>query len=394
MDSMRIIAIEVCGLHLGYVGCYGNDWVATPNLDRLATEGIVFDWHFADQPELFALTAWQERSIGTGCYSFPGTPPVAPSITMVRRAVRCEALSSFAGDAWQAIERVAEVARLPGLARQDSGSLATSATDGANDGLLWIEGPSLLPPWHLHDELLEAYFDEDDVEEGLAPWTDPPLEFAKLNEAEVLQLQNTYAAAVTVFDAQLGVVFDRLRRQEMLDDTLICVTARSGLPLGEHGMIGAPGPWLHDELVHVPMLLRLPGAAQAGQRIAALTQPVDLLPTFLEALSQPIPPLHGCSLWPLLRGEVEQVRPYAVVAMRAGGQESWLMRTPDWALHLPIMPPDEVPTSSPQLFVKPEDRWEVNDLFQQQIERAEVMATALRAFAKAIRQPGPLTYPM
>jgi arylsulfatase A-like enzyme len=368
MDSMRIIAIEVYGLHLGYVGCYGNDWVATPNLDRLATEGIVFDWHFADQPELFALTPWQERSIGTGCYSFPGTPPVAPSITMILRAVRCEALSSFATDALQAI--------------------------GANDGFLWIEGPSLLPPWHLDDELLEAYFDEDDVEEGLAPWTDPPLEFAKLNEAEVLQLQNTYAAAVTVFDAQLGVVLDRLREQKMLDDTLICVTSRSGLPLGEHGMIGAPGPWLHDELVHVPMLLRLPGAAQAGQRVAALTQPVDLLPTFLEALSQPIPPLHGSSLWPLLRGEVEQVRPYAVAAMRAGGQESWLMRTADWALHLPIMPPDKVPTSSPQLFVKPEDRWEVNDLFQQQIESAEVMATALRAFAKAIRHPGPLTYPI
>jgi arylsulfatase A-like enzyme len=377
MDSMRIIAIEVCGLHLGYVGCYGNDWVATPNLDRLATEGIVFDWHFADQPELFALTPWQERSIGTGCYSFPGTPPVAPSITMVPRAVRCEALSSFAGDAWQAID-----------------GWGTFETCHHNDGLLWIEGPSLLPPWQLHDELLEAYFDEDDVEEGLVPWTDPPLEFAKLNEAEVLQLQNTYAAAVTVFDAQLGVVFDRLRRQKMLDDTLICVTARSGLPLGEHGMIGAPGPWLHDELVHVPMLLRLPGAAQAGQRIAALTQPVDLLPTFLEALSQPIPPLHGCSLWPLLRGEVEQIRPYAVVAMRAGGQESWLMRTADWALHLPILPPDEVPTRSPQLFVKPEDRWEVNDLFQQQIERAEVMATALRALAKAIRHAGPLTYLM
>jgi hypothetical protein len=364
---MRIIAIEVCGLHLGYVGCYGNDWVATPNLDRLATEGIVFDWHFADQPELFVLTPWQERSVGTGCYAFPGTPPVAPSIAMVPHVVRCEALSSFAGDAWQAI--------------------------GASDGFLWIEGPSLLPPWHLDDELLEAYFDEDDVEEGLAPWTDPPLEFAKLNEAEVLQLQNTYAAAVTVFDAQLGVVFDRLRRQNLLDDALICVTARSGLPLGEHGMVGTPGPWLHDELVHVPMLLRLPGAAQAGQRIAALTQPVDLLPTFLEALAQPIPPLHGCSFWPLMRGEVEQVRPYAVAAMRAGGRESWLLRTADRALHLPILPPDEVATRSPQLFVKPEDRWEVNDLYQQQIESGDIMAKALRAFAKAIRQPGPLTYP-
>src|ERR1019366_5402924 len=225
----------------------------------LAAEGVVFDWHIADQPELRAVTPWHQRSVGTGRYALPGRPPVESKATMRPRVVRCERLKTFASDVLQAID--------------------------ADDGWLWIEGPSLLPPWNLDDELLEAYFDEDDIEEGLAPWIDPPLDLVKLNEAEVLQLQNTYAAAMTVFDAQLGVVLDRLRAQE----TLICVTARSGLPLGEHGVIGAPRPRLHDELVHVPLLMRLPGGAEAGQRIAALTQPLDLLPTFLEAMSQPAP---------------------------------------------------------------------------------------------------------
>jgi arylsulfatase A-like enzyme len=365
---MKIVVIEACGLHLGYVGCYGNDWVATPNLDRLATEGIVFDWHFADQPELQPATSWQQRSVGTGCYALPGSPLIPPSGTVLPHVVRCEKLTSFAADA---------------LKRMDG-----------NDAWLWIEGPSLLPPWHLDDELLEAYFDEDDIEEGLAPWTDPPLDLVKLNEAEVLQLQNTYAAVVTVFDAQLGAVLDWLREAKMLDETLICVTARSGLPLGEHGMVGAPRPWLHDELVHVPLLLRLPGAAQAGQRVAALTQPVDLLPTFLEAQAQAIPPLHGRSLWPLMRGEVEVVRPYTVAGIRVNGHESWLLRSPDWALHLPIAQPEDVPLRAPQLFVKPEDRWEVNDLYQQQIESADALEKTLRAFVEASRERGPLAYPL
>ena len=77
MDFMKIIVIEVTGLHLGYLGCYGNDWVATPNLDRLAVEGIVFDWHFADQPELQPRTPWQDRSVGTGCYARPGDAATA-----------------------------------------------------------------------------------------------------------------------------------------------------------------------------------------------------------------------------------------------------------------------------------------------------------------------------
>jgi arylsulfatase A-like enzyme len=158
-------------------------------------------------------------------------------------------------------------------------------------------------------------------------------------------------------------------------------------------MIGAPRPWLHDELVHMPMLMRLPLAAEAGLRIGALTQPVDLLPTFLEALGQPMPPMHGLSLWPLLHSKVEAIRPYAVAGMRVNGYENWLLRTPDWVLHLPIAQPEESAARPAQLFVKPEDRWEVNDLYQQQIESADILEKTLRKFVAAIQQPGALTYP-
>ena len=48
MDSMKILVLEAFGLHLGYLGCYGNDWLATPAFDQLAAEAFVFDQHFAD----------------------------------------------------------------------------------------------------------------------------------------------------------------------------------------------------------------------------------------------------------------------------------------------------------------------------------------------------------
>src|SRR5205085_2064810 len=140
-----------------------------------------FDWHFADQPELQPTTPWRERSVGTGRYAFPGQTTIAGTSAEPRIA-RCLAITSFAADAMPVI--------------------------ATNNGWLWIEGPSLLPPWQLDDELLDVYFDEDDVEEGLAPWPDPPFDVVSLDDAEVLQLQNTYAAAVTVFDAQLGTILD------------------------------------------------------------------------------------------------------------------------------------------------------------------------------------------
>lgn len=358
---MKILVIEACGLHLGYIGCYGNDWIATPTLDRLSARGVTFDWHFADQPELQPLTPWPDRSVGVGNYAFPGQSHPPLNRTSQPRIVRCEAIMSLADDILNAVE------------------------SGA--GWLWLEGPSLLPPWQLEDELLEAYFDEDDVEEGVTPWPDPPLGPVALDDADVLQLKNTYAAAMTVFDAQLGEALDRLSERGLLNDMLVCVTARAGLPLGEHGMIGVAGPRLHDELVHVPLLMRLPGAALAGMRIGALTQPLDLLPTFLEGLGQPLAAMHGRNLWSLIRGEMETVRPYAVSALRVGVEESWLLRTPDWAFHLPVG------ERTPQLFAKPGDRWEINDLYQQQIELADPLARTLHAFAEAIRRPGELAYP-
>src|SRR5579864_9398559 len=64
MGTGNILVLHVNGLHLGYLGCYGNDWVETPNLDRLAAEGIVFDQHIADCPKM-------SRHGVAGRYSFP-----------------------------------------------------------------------------------------------------------------------------------------------------------------------------------------------------------------------------------------------------------------------------------------------------------------------------------
>lgn len=357
MNPMKIVVIEALGLHLGYLGCYGNDWVATPSLDRLALEGVVFDWHFADQPELRAATPWTRRSVGTGHYVRPGDNAPTPGFAIAPRVVSIDSLESFADRA-----------------------LAAVAT---NDAWIWIDGPSLLPPWMLEVELLEAYFDEDDAEEGLRPWHNPPLDVMALDDAQILRLQNTYASVVTFFDAQLGKLLDHVRDKE---DLLICVTARSGLPLGEHGMIGTPRPALHDELVHVPLVMRLPRKEKAGLRIAALTQPIDLLPTLLAALNQSIPSMHGRSLLPLIREEAETARPFALSMMRVGEHESWLMRTPDHALHM-ANPTAAGETPKSQLFMKPEDRWEVNDLHQQQIESAEEMEAVLRRFVQSLSEP-------
>src|SRR5258708_7415299 len=67
ITSMKVLVVSARGWHLGYLGCYGNGWISTPALDRLAAEGIVFDQHLADVPD--AATA--RRTWRDGRHHFP-----------------------------------------------------------------------------------------------------------------------------------------------------------------------------------------------------------------------------------------------------------------------------------------------------------------------------------
>ena len=354
---MRILVLEIPALHLGYLGCYGNDWVGTPNIDRLASQSVVFNRHYFNvrQPE---APAW------TG-HAFLD-PSQAPSLS---RPTLGEILgNSGIGLDYLAAHAAASPASLEEIVEQ------TNAARARQRSFIWVRFPSLAPPWDFPPDLLDSYCEEEDL-----PWPDPPL--GPIEDADDLpRLQNTYAAVVTAVDAHLELILDQLGTNDHLDDTLVCLTSGEGLPLGEHGVIGAVRPWPHEEFVHLPLLLRLPRAQHAGWRMDALTQPVDLLPTFLEFLGVTPPMSHGQSLWPLINGEVSQVRPHAVSALNSDAGTQWALRTLTWAYILPVKWRNDDP-SQPRLYVKPDDRWEVNDVRQHHLELADQFERTLRELA-------------
>jgi arylsulfatase A-like enzyme len=140
--------------------------------------------------------------------------------------------------------------------------------------------------------------------------------------------------------------------------------------------------------------MRLPGGAEAGRRVSALTQPLDLLPTLLTAFEVPIPDgLHGHNLFPLLRGQTAKIRNFACAGLQQGERIEWALHTPDWSFILPIRQAVDDPPRSKHLYVKPDDRWEVNDLLQHHLEWADRLEKTLRAFVDASRRPGPLVPP-
>jgi arylsulfatase A-like enzyme len=387
---MKVLVLSVPGLRLDALGLYGNDWIDTPHLDGLATESVVFDQYFAGGAD----PASTFRSWSTGCHDFTSICDRAPSDP--HHSILPPELAAADVETWfiGALERQTAPQFVQGFqhARHapDSTSLWTAARKSfavlrrRARALLWIDLPHLLPPWDLAGDALEAYIPDaaapDDGDPPLSPWVGvPPATVAPEDETTLLRLQRTYAAAVTAFDAELGRFLKTFRENKAKDDWLLVLTAPFGLPLGDHGIVGLSRPWLHEELVHLPLVLRLPQGAEAGRRIDALTQTIDLAATICDFFNLPDSGQEGRSLLPLCRGEATTERTEIIHALQTANAEEWSLRTREWAFLLPAKVPVGNPPRSPQLFVKPDDRHEVNNVLQHNLELAEQLERKLRA---------------
>lgn len=403
---MRLLVIAPRGLNLSHLGCCGNRWIDTPNFDRLAAEGVVFDHHYADRPDATgACRAWR-----TGRHFFPHPTPVpvaepTPDLLELLRSAGVRTVlildesrpapAEFAAG-WDEVVCVpAEAEEGTPLERSLEATVeAVNQLDPSGRWLVWLDLGTTLPPWDVPAEFVARYFDkppeEDEEEEETEPGLDEDYTLAPLlkptpgpldpeDDATIMRAQRSLAAAVTYLDSGLGLLREHLK----VDDLHLIVTTDRGQSLGEHGFLGAVGAAPHEELVHLPLIVRTPDASRAGLRVAALTQPVDLFATLLELFGAQVPINHGQSLLPLLRGEREQVRACACSGHQAGGEIVWSLRTPEWAFFLPVTSPSaEGALPAPRLYLKPDDRWEVNDLLHHHLELADELEQTLRQYVK------------
>ena len=406
---MRVLVLAARGLRAAYVGCYGNAWIATPALDALAAEGVVFDQHFADRVNAAdARRTWRDGRHRLPAPGRPEPPPDEPAdlIEQLRKhGVHTCLIADESRPAepdfetgWDEAIRAASFDAVLEAASAALGRLA-----GHDGWLLWVDLAALIPPWDTPEEFVAPYFrdepaedeeeeDEDEPElelEPLTPLIDPPLGPADPEDDELfLRLQGSYAGAVTRLDDGVRRLLIGLHDLGLAGEALIILTADCGLALGEHGHVGPASPHTHEEATHLPLILCLPGADEAGRRVAALTQAADLAPTLADVFEADLPSAHGRTLLPLVYGEAEALHAYVCSGAQAGEAAEWSLRAPEWAFLLPSGPP-----RAPRLYVKPDDRWEVNDVLQHHQELAEGLERTLRGFVEATRRPGPLEPP-
>jgi len=363
---MNAICLVVDRLHVGYLGMYGNSWIETPALDRFASQAFTFDQALVDSPELESLY----RSYWQGWHALcPKQPPSErPALAaMLRDAGVNTALLSddravsehpLAVEFDELIEidppwqpQGAEELEQTHLARCFV-QMIDWLQSAREPFLLWCHLGGLGTSWDAPLEYRRAYWEEGDPQPPTSAEV-PDLMLPEDHDPDqLLGISQAYAGQVSALDTCLGALLEFFEGHPAARETLLTLTSPRGFPLGEHRRVGSCDDALYAELVRVPWMMRFPDATGAAARSAALVEPGDLWATLLDwwKISGRPPAPSAASLMPIVRQEAATLRDR--LCLRGHGTQR-AIRTPAWYLRS---------ADQAELFAKPDDFWEVNDV--------------------------------
>ena len=302
-SELNVILITIDTLRADRVGAYGSQRVATPHMDRLAAEGILFTNAASTVP--FTLPAHSSLMTGTyppyhgvrenvGYVLGAAQPTLAEAMAESGRST-AGFVSAFVLDSRWGIARGFDTyfddfdleenqpANLGGVQRDGAETIAEAVrwldTDPQQPLFLWL---------HLYD----PHDPYKPIEPYRSQYPDRP-----------------YDGEVAYTDSLIGEFRSALEERGLLNRSLLILTGDHGEGLGQHRE-GFHGYFIYDSTVHVPLILRLPGAELGGRVVDQPVSHVDLVPTILETVGQPIPEqVQGSSLVPLIAGSSAGTHP-------------------------------------------------------------------------------------
>jgi len=332
-----VLLIVLDAAAAGHFGCYGYERDTTPEIDRLATEGVVFDRAYspASYTTLAMSSLWTVQHPEQHHH---GRRPAGP---LPESRVTLPELLAERGI--PAIEFVGNpnAGRLAGLTRgfRETRPLGLSSKSGSSSSIDEIEmaivarpGPGLT---YLH--YLEPHFPYNppppfDSRFGTGEHLPPdasvdPSWFHQVNLGRVHPSTDEMAHLVRLYDGNLAAVdheIGRLRRRleeaGRWDDLLVILTADHGEAFLQHGLL-THAAQVFEESVRIPLIVRLPGETWASRE----AMPVDLID--LGATLAVVfgvgsaGDLEGRSLLPLLAGET--LAPRVIVSRTASERPTY-----------------------------------------------------------------------
>ncbi len=390
------------------LGAYGNTTYPTPALDGFAADSLLLDACFApavELPEIYRAL-WQSKHPARPFGRVIDVAAAASEPTLPRLLADCgyettlvtdePRLTTFAGatdfhDCVQVLSdaepsappiRANDIAHT-NLARMFAAAsevtdrrfseLAQSAGQVAKPPqLVWVHAQGLHGDWDAPLDLQRSLLDEDDSP-PIETVTPPHFNIEPGGDPDVaFRFGIAYAAQAMVLDRCWQCLVDRLAPASRPEPWLVMLLGARGYSLGEHQQIGGVDSRLPAEQLHVPWLIRFPDGRGRLARSGALVSHLDLSPTLLD--------WTGDACRSSLRFDGSSVLPLAAATLpawrdsflSAGELGAFSIRTASWCLR-GFTANDAAAiereaassnrdTRPAELFVRPDDRWEANDV--------------------------------
>ncbi len=382
----NLVVVMLDSLRQDHLSCYGNSWIKTPNIDRLAQECVVFENCYPEGlPTIPVRTA-----LFTGQYTLPyrpWQPLTTEDITIAQILSRYGYTCGLVTDtyhmakpdmnfhrgfhSWRWIrgqEADPYESRPHGRDLQDymkpvmagdriersidqylrntrdfkseedwfCGQTMTAAMEWVRENVdrqpffLWVDSFDPHEPWDPPPPYQGLYRDPNYTGPYLIHPRYGPVDWMTSEEMEFVRA--LYAEEVTYVDTWTGHFLTALGDLGLMDNTLIFLMADHGHPHGDHGKVMKTADNLYGELLHLPFMFRRPDGEGAGRRLTQIVQFHDFLPTALDMLG--IGPeataMHGQSMWPLVRGDVEKLRDVAIMGYHESPNRC--LRDETWSL--------------------------------------------------------------
>ena len=106
------------------------------------------------------------------------------------------------------------------------------------------------------------------------------------DEMRLREIRSHYLGNIACVDRSIGRILSRLEQHGLADNTIVVFTSDHGDQLGAHRMTGKSV--MYEESLRVPFFIKVP-AARGGQRVASPWSHIDMVPTLLELMRQPVP---------------------------------------------------------------------------------------------------------
>jgi arylsulfatase A-like enzyme len=349
--DVNVVLVSIDTLRADHLGCYGYERATSPRIDAISERAVVFEKAIAPAPSTLPSHAsmftsvlpsrhgalWSTRTplseaattlaelmrdAGYDVVGFHGGGQVAGELGLGQGFdAYVEVPGRFRKCVARAIEWLDTRPEKPFFLFLHTYEVHHPYGPPANTAALFDDGYAGNLPDTIKIDLLRR----------INGRTEPPL---KIDAADLAHIVALYDAEIRSMDAALGRLLDALGERGLLDNALVIITSDHGEEFDEHGWVGWHSHTLYDELLHVPLIVKLPGDAHAGTRVAPLVRLLDVAPTVLDILRRPRhPDFDGTSVMPLVRGEPEH--PRAAVSQRDEGCDPPIsaLRTADWKLY-------------------------------------------------------------